>query len=238
MAFGELGTAKRIMMNAPKYKEIIEPFGNNGSVAFYPGKRKPKSHIVNYENVDLFNIMTFIKGVTPADKKNLRGKDWIGNPETFETVLKINAIDGLEFFYKFFYLKHFTMKIKDKEAPPTFDYLKFGKDVKSLLFSLPQQKGFLKNVTLLNELPDGLISKGSGDSFTILVPKSQDQIESINSKLNSISGYYFYSIKSNSNDELFETVKSNPDLIVSTSAASTIMMAQMQEVTNYKSRIQ
>ncbi len=238
MAFGELNMAKVIALNAPKYKNIIEPFGDGGTLAFYPGKKKPKEHLVNFEDENIFNIMTFLQNITPADKKNLKSRDWIGNPENFDTAVSISATEGVDFFYKYFYLKHFSEKQKDKEAAPKFDWLKFGKSAVAIIYAIPKQKGFLKKVTLVMGDPKEVINKASGaETYLVLTPKKPEHIDFINSKINGISASYFYATKSLNNDTLFENVKQNPDKNVTTANASTIMVATMQVVTNYSSRL-
>lgn len=237
MAFGQLKLAKRIMANSPKYNVIIEPFGDNGSVAFYPNKKRPKSHIVNYSDIEMFTIMSFIQGLSGSDKKALKSKDWIGSKETFDSVVTINAIDGVDFFYKYFYLNNFAERTLDKEAPPAFDFLMFGMDIKDILYELPIQKAALKKVTLTNEDPGSLISSGGGDSFMILVPNGQEQVDVVESKINGLSSNYYYAKKIMSNQELIDAVKSNIDKTVSSFAQASIMMAKMQVITNYESKL-
>jgi len=131
MGFMSIGISKVIALNSPRYKKIVEPFaGTAGTIAFEPGKRKPKEHVVNIEDENKYNIMSFIQSMTPADKAKLKKYDWVSSPETFEAVQKINAAEGIDFFYKFFYLKHFSAKQKDKEAPPLYDWLKKGESAK------------------------------------------------------------------------------------------------------------
>jgi len=238
MAFGELSIAKQIALNAPKYKKIVEPFGDYGTIALYPGKKKPKEHIVNIEDETIFAVMSLMQSMTSTDKKRLKQYDWIASPETFEAVLAINATEGTDLFYRFFYLKKFGVRSKDPEQPPTFDYLKIGHDMKSMLYTLPVARIGLKNVTLTNEEPISVVNGVSGpDTFVILTPKKPEHAEAIESKLASMSAQFFYAKKSMSNDDLFLSVdqNSNDKMIVSTFAASSIMMAQMEIRTNYES---
>jgi len=129
MAFGELGIAKTIAMNAPKYTRIVEPFADMGTVALYPGMKKPKEHIVNIEDETIFQIMLFMQGYSAADKKALKSFDWVASQETFDAALAISATEGAEHFYRFFYLKKFGVKAKDPEQPPTFDALRLGDEM-------------------------------------------------------------------------------------------------------------
>jgi len=233
MAFGELGIAKVIAMNAPKYTKIVEPFADGGTVAMYPGMKKPKQHIVNIEDETIFNLMLFLQGHTPTDKKNLKGMDWVASAETFDTVLAMNETEGSGLFYRFFYLKKFGVKSKDPEADPIFDYLKIGHDMKSIIFTLPVAKVSLKKATITNDDPMSLLGGGAG-TFTILNPKTPEQIDSVESKLQGIGGDYFYAKKSKSNDDIFEAVDNKGTSFISTFAASSIMMATMEVRTNYE----
>jgi len=231
MAFGELSIAKIIAMNAPKYNKIIEPFADNGTVAMYPGMRKPKQHIINIEDETIFNVMLFMQSHSPADKRDLKKRDWVASQETFDTVLAINAIEGKDLFYRFFYLKKFGVKSKDPEQDPTFDYLKNGHNMSSILFTMPSAKVNLKKATLTNDDPLSVISGGAG-TFTVLTPKKPEHIDAVEVKLSGIGGDYFYAKKSKSNEELFEEV--GGDVIISSFAASSIMMATMEVRTNYE----
>jgi len=235
MAFGELSIAKTIAMNAPKYKRIIEPFGDKGTVALFPGMKKPKEHIVNIEDETIFSLMVFLQSLSSSDKKNLKSYDWVASPETFDAALSITAIEGADLFYKYFYLKQFGVKSKDPEQPPTFDFLKNGHDMSSMLFRLPLVKIGLKKVTLTNEDALSVVNNSGGsETFIILLPSTPEQIESIESKLSGISANVFYAKKSKSNEELFEQVDNSGDMITSTFSASSIMMATMEVRTNYE----
>jgi len=237
MAFMVPGIAKDIIEKAPKYKRIVEPFGDGGTLALYSEKKKPKEHIVNIEDEILFNLMLFIQGLSSADKKRLKSFDWVSSPETFDSVLAINAVDGPDLFYRFFYLKHFGVKAKDPEQPPTYDWLTLGESAKKILDDLKSQRMGLKKVTLLNEDPIGVMSKGGGsDTFLVLLPKKPEHIDAVEARLNGMGGNFFYAKKSKSNDILFEDVAKNPNMFVSTLTASTIMAGTMEVRTNYESK--
>lgn len=236
MAFGELNISKTIALNSPKYQTIIEPFADNGAFALYLKKKRPKKHIINYENEDLFKIMLMIQSMSSSDFNNLKARDWVGNQITFDSVVGISAVDGLDFFYRFFYLRHFSERQIDKEAPPMFDILKMCKDVKNFMFDLKLTKVGLKNVEILNQESVSAMSLGGAEPFYILVPKGE-QIEAVDSRLNSISGNYFYSKKSKSNELLLESAISNPDKFVAPLTVSTIMGGTNQITTNYETRI-
>lgn len=238
MAFGEIGFAKQIALNAPKYKNIIEPFGDNGTLALYLGKKKPQQHTVNIEDETMFTIMSFIQTLSAADKKRLKGFDWVGSLETFDQVVAITAIEGAELFYRYFYLNKFAAKSKDPEAPPAFDYLKLNQDYKNMLYGLPTMRVGLKPVTLTNEDPLTVMGTGSAGAFSVLLPKKPEHIDAVESRLGNFSGEFFYAKKSTSNDDLFESVAINGDSMnISTFAASSIMMAQFEVRTNYDSKM-
>ena len=231
MAFGELSFAKVIAMNAPKYTKIVEPFADGGTVAMYPGMKKPKVHIVNIEDEIIFNIMLFMQGHSPADKKKLKGMDWIGSPEAFDAALSINATEGADLYYRFFYLKKFGVRAAEPDADPAYDALMHGMDISKILFTLPSAKVSLKKATITNDDPMSLVT-GGGGTFTILTPKKPEHIESVESKL-PIGGDFFYAKKSMNNDDLFEAVDRG-NMFISTFAASSIMMATMDVRTNYE----
>ncbi|MCF6178912.1 MAG: hypothetical protein L3J63_05910 [Geopsychrobacter sp.] len=238
MAFGDLGIAKQIAENAPKYKRIVEPFGDVGTIALYPGKKKPKSHQVNIQDETAFAVMSFIKSHTAGDKKRLKGFDWTAAPETFEAALAITATEGAELYYRFFYVKKFGVRAKDPEQPPTYDHLKTGHDMKAILYSLPVQRVGLKKVELTNDDPLAVLGTISGsDTFAILVPKKPEHIEAVENRL-PLSSPFFYAKKSMSNDDLFEAVARTGDQVkVSQFAVSSIMMASMEVHTNYDNKL-
>jgi len=232
MAFGELGIAKVIAMNAPRYTRLVEPFADGGTVAMYPGMRKPRQHIVNIEDETIFNIMLFMQTHTLADKKNLKARDWVSSAETFDAALAMNATEGPDLFYQFFYLKKFGVRSKDPEVPPTYDYLKLGHDMGKIIFTLPGARVSLKKATLTNDDPLSVALGGSG-TFTILTPRKPEHIEAVESRLAGISGEFFYAKKSMSNEDIFAAVDAGGPFI-STFAASSIMMATMEVRTNYQ----
>ena len=235
MAFGELGFAKTIAMNAPKkIKKIVEPFADMGTVALFPGMKKPKQHIINIIDETIYQLMLFIQGLTGADKKKLKSFDWVSSEETFNTVLGITATEGAELYYRYFYLKKFGVKAADPEQPPTYDFLSAGNSLAGMLFTLPVTKVGIKKATITNDDPGAVISSASGaDTFVVLLPMTPEQTQDVESKLPGLSASYFYAKKSASNEELFDSAGSAGDTVVSTFAASSIMMATMEVRTNY-----
>lgn len=236
MAFGDMSMAKTVAMNAPKkIRRIVEPFADRGTIAMFPGMKKPKEHLVNIEDEVLFAVYTFIQALGPADKKRLKGFDWIASPETFDAALAITATEGPELYYQFNYVGKFGKRSLDPEAQPTFDFLRFGHDMSAILFSLPITKFGLKKVTLINEEPLSVMAgAGGSDTFLILAPGTPEQVEAVESRLAGVSANYFYAKKSMSLDELFESVASAGDTIISAFTASSIMMATMEVRTNYE----
>jgi len=239
MAFGDLGIAKAIITNAPKYRKIVEPFADGGTLAMYLAKKKPKEHVVNIADETLFALYSFIQSLTSADKKALKTKDWIADPDTFDQALAITATEGVDLYYRYFYLKAFGVKSKDMESPPTFDWLKLGKDHKALLYTLPMARIGLKGVTLSNDDPLAVMSSASGaDTFLVLTPKLPEHIDAVEAKLGGTSANFFYAKKSKSNDDIFSAVDSlGSSMNISAFAASSIMMATMEARTNYDSKL-
>lgn len=230
-----LSISKDIALNSPKYTKIIEPFGDSGTFMEYLAKKKPKEHIVNFENEDRFNEMLFVKDITGADKRNLKARDWVGSQEAFDKAVSITATEGIDFYYKRNYLQHFAIRQTGPEAEPVFDLLETGEDVKlKVLGNIPVLKGLLKNVTLLNEDPVSVMNQ-SGD-FYILAPRTPEQIEAVDGKLATIGGDFFYLKKSKDNEELAETVKETKEK-VSVLTGATIMVNTFQIITNYDNKL-
>ncbi len=239
MAFGDLGIAKKIVMNAPKYRKIVEPFADGGTLAMYAAKKKPKEHIVNIEDEMLFNLYLFLQQISAADKNNLKARDWISSPETFDQALAINAADGPDLYYRFFYLKAFGVKSKEPTIDPTYDWLSLGNDHKSILYTLPVLRIKLKGVSISNDDPLAVMASASGaDTFLVLTPKSQEQIDAVESRLSGVSAKFFFAKKSKSNDDIFAAVDQfGSSMNISAFSASTIMMATTEARTNYESRM-
>ncbi len=240
MAFGELGIAKTVAMNVPKkIRRIVEPFGDRGTVALFPGMKRAKEHLVNVEDETLFAIFSFIQTLNSADKRQLKGFDWVASPETFDAALAITATEGAELYYKFNYTGRFGERAADPEEPPTLNDLRFGHDMKNILFTLPATRVGLKRVTLTNEDPLSVLNAAGGGgpgTFLVLVPHTPETVEAVEGRLGSLTTNYFYAKKSASNEELFEAVDAavGSDVVVSTFADSTIMSATMQVRTNYE----
>jgi hypothetical protein len=223
--------AKTIALNSPKYTKIVEPFGDSGTFALYVAKKPAKEHVVNVVDEILFNAFSFAKSYTSSQFSQLKKMDWIGSQETFDQVLAINDIEGINAFYKFLYLKKFGMKMGEGEM--TFDIFSTGKDVKSILYGLPMMKALLKKVTFLNEDPMGLISSGP---FLILVPPN-DQVDSVKSKISGLSSDFFFAIKEKDDEAIIQEAENYSNLFVSKLSVASIMMNKYSVITNYESKI-
>lgn len=238
--FGTLNTkiSKTIISNMPKkYRKLVEPFGDGGTLALELKKKKPKEHLVNIENEDLFFALSFVQNISGSDKSKLKKFDWVGSPETFDQVMAINAEAGPERFYKFLYVKKFGMSMEPEE-PPVFDILSNGKDISHLLYALPLMKIGLKKVTITNEDPLNIISSNSsGDSFLVLLPKSPDHIGAVESRLNSLSGNFFFAAKRKDVDAIIEDAKKYKNLSVAPLSVASIMMAKMSVISNYENEL-
>jgi len=232
VAFGELNISGAIARNAPKYTRIVEPFGDSGTFALYTKKKKPKEHVVNIEDEVRFNLFLFLQNHSASDKRRLKTFDWVSSPQTFENVLKITATEGADLYYRFFYLSKFGIKSKEEGVEPTYDPLKFGKDHKNIIFTLPVQKVGLKNVTLISEDSVNVINSGNG--FYILVPKTPEQMEAVEKKL-PLPQDFFYSKKSVDVEQLLESAE-DQSLFVSQFAQSSIMMQTMEVRTNFETK--
>lgn len=240
MAFGLINTkvAKMIAANAPKYRRIVEPFGDGGTFALHLEKRRPAEHVVNFEDEMLFALMTFIQQLSAADRSRLKSFDWTGSEETFDKVVAIAATEGAEFFYRYFYLKEFGIMGKDMAEPPMFDWLRRGEDMRAMLYELPVTKIGLRNTTLVQGDPMALVQSGGADTFLILLPVTPEQAAAVEGRLGSISSPFFYARKSGSNEALAQSIaQASGNVVVSSFSAASIMMATMEVRTNYPNKL-
>jgi hypothetical protein len=225
--------AKTIASNAPKYKKIVEPFGDGGTFALFTAKRPPKEHIVNITDETLFNAMLFAKSYTASDMSELKRKNWVSSQETFDMVSMITDTEGPDFIYRFLYMKKFGMKMLGAEEI-TWDAMSVGKDFKNNIYAFPLMKSMLKRVTFTSDDPMGLMA---GDGFTILVPPN-DQIDAVKTKLKGLSGDFFFAGKAASADSVIQDAQSLDGLNVAGIKVASIMMASYSIVTNYESRLE
>lgn len=234
--FGTLNAtlAKTILAKAPKYRRIVEPFGDGGTLALELAKKRPKEHVVNVVDEALFLALDFVQRATSADLSRLKKFDWIGSPETFEAVSAITADSGPEMFYRWFYLKKFGMRMSaDPEAPPTFDLLSTGLDLKMKLIGLPLMRVGLKGVTLLNEDPLAVLSRYGAGSFLILLPKTPEHVEAVRGRLSGQGGDFFFAAKVADADVLVEDARKYSALKVAGKKVASIMMSTMSVIANY-----
>lgn len=238
--FGTLNAsvAKMIATNAPKkYSRLVEPFGDGGTIAFETRLKKPKQHILNVFDEELFFAFDFIKNISSSDKAKLKKYDWVASQDTFDKVISINAEAGPERFYKFMYLKKFGMQM-DKEQPPVFDVFSTGKDEKMVVFAIPIMKVALKKATITNEDPFSVLSSyGSSGDFMIILPKSKEDGEKAESNLSGISGNFIFAAKRLDTGMIIEDARKYSDLNVSMLVAPSIMMGKMSTMTNYDSKL-
>lgn len=236
--FGALNTtmAKTIAENSPKYDKIIEPFGDGGTFALYLKKKKPKTHILNIVDEILFNAFVFIQNITGSEKSQLKKFDWIGTKETFDSVVKINATSGAQFFYNFLYIRHFGTRVEEGETP-LFDVSKINEDISNKLFDIPLMRVALKGITIENDDPAKHINSG-GQTFLILLPKTPEDNELVRSKLNGISGNFFYSNKVKDFNIIIEDAESFNNLIVSPLSVASFMVGDFSVLKNYESKIE
>jgi hypothetical protein len=235
--FGTLNASlsKAMVANTPKkYTRLVEIFGDSGTLAFDQRLRKPKEHILNIANEDLFFVFNFVKDITSGERASLKKMDWISSEETFNQVMNIKAEAGPERFYKFMYLKKFGMQM-DKGQPLVFDVLSTGKDITMLIYAIPGMKVALKKTKIVNEDPFSLMLQyGGSDDFMVILPRNADDAANAELKLNGISGSFFFAVKRADANEIIEDAKRYPDLNVSALITPSIMMAKMSAITNYK----
>lgn len=230
--------AKYIIQNAPKYDKIVEPFGDNGSIAFELDKKRPSVHLLNVENEMIFNLFVFFQNLSSSDKSAIKSKDWISSQETFNTVLKISAMDGVDFFYRWMYLQNFGISdMKNMETDPVWDWTSFGEDIKDKTYDLPLLKAGLKGVTLSLGDPIAFIGKASGTStFLILNPKSTEQVAAVDAKVGSLTVPFWYQKKSKSNDELMQTAEAEKNKVSRVNSGA-VMPGTAQIITNYENKL-
>ena len=236
MAFGELGISKKVAENSPKYRRIVEPFGDSGTFALFLAKKPAKTHLLNIVDETRFALLTFMKEHTAADKRTLKSRDWVSSPEAFDAAAATAATDGPDLYYRYMYLKKFAAKSKDPEAPPAYDWLTFGHDMGSIVYGLPLAKVGLKKVEIVLGDPFTVMGSASGsDTFVILVPKTPEDVTAVEAKL-PLSSPFFFAKKVADNQVLFDDAAATGD-VVSHMAASSIMMATFEVRTNYDTKL-
>lgn len=233
-----LKSAKLIVENAPKYSTIVEPFGDSGSIAFELAKRKPKTHILNIEDAMTYQLMLFLQQISSSDKSSLKNKDWVSSEEAFNKVLSINAMDGPDSFYRWYYLRKFGISdMKNMEADPVYDWVTFGKDIKSIIYELPVMNISLKVVTISNDDPISMLKSYGSDSFLILEPKKPEHVQSADSKVSGISSPFVYIKKNKSNEELILSAGGTKNKVSIISRGS-VMPGRIEVMTNYDNKLE
>ena len=239
--FGTLNAtlAGTIIANAPKYRDISEPFGDGGTLALELAKRKPKTHQVNVEDERLYAAFLTVQRLSSADRRGLKRFDWIASRETFEDVLAITATEGPEFLYSFLYLKQVGMKMAaaDPAGPPQFEFdlLSDGEELSGILMGLPLMAAGLKNVTLTNDDPMDHVVGGNG--FLILLPKTPAQIEAVQARLGSLGGEFFFAGKVADGMAVVDLATQFSQFTVSGRKIASIMMGSFAVITNYDSHL-
>lgn len=228
--------AKTIAQNSPKYRKIIEPFGDGGTYALYTAKKPAKEHVINIVDEVLYQAFIFVQGLKSADRAKLKKLDWISSPETFESVSKITATEGAEALYRFLYVKNFGMRM-DPEQPPVFDILTAGQDISHMANALPMMKAFLKRATITNDEPMSLITGADSDTFLILLPQTTEDSEAVQSRLGSIGGNVFCAYKVADETAVLAAVSKYSNMNVTAKKVASIMMSPMAIVSSYDSSL-
>lgn len=227
--------ANTIAANSPKYRRIVEPFGGGGTYALHVGHRPAKEHIVNVVDPALFGALTFAQSATAQDRARLKSADWVASPQTFDKIMAISALDGPDAFYKFLYVKKFGMNM-GPDAPPAFDVLKTGEDIKALLFALPLMRALLKRCTIVNVDPFSLLAAGS-DTLLILLPKSPEDVAAVQGRLAGLGGNVFFAAKVADAQAVIDAAQRLSGMVVSSLSVASIMMATFEVATNYDSKL-
>jgi hypothetical protein len=237
--FGTLNAtlAKTIAANSPRYRRIVEPFGDGGTFALHLAKRRPKQHVLNVVAPELFAAFTTCQMATSGDLRRLKGMDWTGSPEAFDAAMSITATDGVEALYRFLYLKKFGMAMGPNQ-PMEFDLLAEGRDASDVLMGLPLMRALLKGVTILNDDPLSVMSSnGRSGTFMILLPKTPEDSDAVRGRLSGLGGEFFFAAKANDTAEVVDASKTYSQFNVSALKAASIMMATYAVVSNYSSSL-
>ncbi|MCI1632357.1 MAG: hypothetical protein LKI22_00060 [Liquorilactobacillus nagelii] len=227
-----LTLAKTIAMNNPNYSKIVEPFGDAGSYALYPQKKPAKQHIVNIQDEEMLAIMQFAQSYSNSDFSTLKNENWNSDEETFNQVQTISDLDGEKLVYKHLYNKWYGMSMTDSDEV-SWNMLTFNQNNKNKLFAFSLMKALLKPVEFQNVDPLSLIPS---DGFMILIPDSQN-IDSVKSKLTSISGQFFFAGKISDGSQAIQDAQIMSNLNVHGQEVASIMMNSYSMITNYDSRL-
>lgn len=224
--------AKTIAMNNPNYSKIVEPFGDAGSYALYPQKKPAKQHIVNIQDEEMLAIMQFAQSYSNSDFSTLKNENWNSDEETFNQVQTISDLDGEKLVYKHLYNKWYGMSMTDSDEV-SWNMLTLNQNNKNKLFAFSLMKALLKPVEFQNIDPLSLIPS---DGFMILIPDSQN-IDSVKSKLTSISGQFFFAGKISDGSQAIQDAQTMSNLNVHGQEVASIMMNSYSMITNYDSRL-
>jgi hypothetical protein len=235
--FGTLNAtlAKTIAANAPRYTRIVEPFGDGGTFALHLAKRRPRQHVLNVVDPELFAAFTAAQKATSGDLRRLKQMDWIGSQEAFDAAASITATEGVEALYRFLYLKKFGM-VMGPDQPMEFDPLAVNRDESDVLMALPLMRSLLKGVTILNDDPLSVMSSNGG-SFMILLPKTPEDADAVRGRLGGLGGEFFFAAKAKDATEVLDAAKTYSQYTVSSLKAASIMMNTFTVVSNYDSKL-
>jgi hypothetical protein len=237
--FGTLNAtlAKTIAANSPRYRRIVEPFGDGGTFALHMAKRRPKQHVLNVVDPELFAAFVACQKMTSGDRRRLKGMDWTGSPEAFDAAMSITATEGVEALYRFLYLTKFGMNM-GPDQPMEFDPLAAGRDESTALMALPLMRALLKGVTILNEDALSVMSSNGGSgTFMILLPKTPEDADAVRGRLSGLSGEFFFAAKVPGAAEVMDAAKTYSQYTVSALKAASIMMSTFTVVSNYDSKL-
>jgi hypothetical protein len=115
----------------------------------------------------------------------------------------------------------------------SWNMLTLNQNNKNKLFAFSLMKALLKPVEFQNVDPLSLIPS---DGFMILIPDSQN-IDSVKSKLTSISGQFFFAGKISDGSQAIQDAQIMSNLNVHGQEVASIMMNSYSMITNYDSRL-
>lgn len=236
--FGTLNAsiAKLVGENMPEHNTLVEPFGDGGTIAMHPRRKRSQRHILNVSDPEKFALIQFAKNLTVGDKQALKRLDWISSEETFAQAAVSQVEEGTELFWRTLYIKHFGLRLKDLEAPPQWNPLSVDNDISSKMFGLPLMRAKLKNVEIINE-EDPLTVMGGfggGDTFWVLLPQKSEIAEEVKSRISSLGGTYIFIAKIEGPIQIIELANEIKPVNVASAAVAGIMMSNMSVVYNYE----
>lgn len=236
--FGTLNAsiAKLIGENMPDHTVLVEPFGDGGTIAMHPRRKRSQRHVLNVSDPIKFAMIQFAKNLTAGDKQILKRLDWISSEETFSQAATSQAEEGPELFWQVLYVKHFGLRLKDLEIPPQWNPLSIDENISDKIYGLPLMKAKLKKVEIINEEDPLSVMGGFGGGgvFWVLLPQKSEVAEEVKSRINSLGGTYMFIAKIEGPVQLLEMADEMKPVNVAPANVASIMMNMVSIVYNYE----